>query len=285
MRRMAGVDLVIAPTTLSLGPLGERTEGVPRRDAGAIDVAARQRSLTILQSQWHFETLNRLRRATLRYPFRVPFGGVGRGRIGRHSPTVARLRGLLHALPHRRRTQINNGLPVSRHKDVEIDQLRDPVARTIGHRGYDGTAVAVADQHDISQVLVPDDSQHILDVRLEIVLGACQVLPFTKARKGGCDQTVPGGIHQRMHFLPRPTRLPGAMRDKKCDMRLGLSHNRSPRLLRRAVAAEVRSAYSSLIIVGPNDLAPAIALAADARGKFSRRATNWVATLADPLAV
>src|SRR5215472_13109753 len=120
MRRMAGVDLVIAPTTLAPGPIGERTEGIPRRDAGAIDVAARQRDLTILQSQRHFETLDRLRQATFRYPFRVPFGGVGRDRIGRHPPTVARLSGLLHALPHRRWTQINEGLPVSRHEGVEI---------------------------------------------------------------------------------------------------------------------------------------------------------------------
>src|SRR5207249_3321620 len=105
MRRMAGIDFIVAPSSFILGTLGERAERVTGRDAFAINVASRQCYIGSAQPQRRFKTLERLRKAALSDPFDIRFGGVGRSRIRRHAPAVSRLDALLHLLARLRREQ------------------------------------------------------------------------------------------------------------------------------------------------------------------------------------
>ena len=43
--------------------------------------------------------------------------------------------------------------------------------RAVGDAGDDHAAVAVADEHDVAQVLELEHAEHVLDVRLEVDAG------------------------------------------------------------------------------------------------------------------
>jgi hypothetical protein len=76
MRRMAGVDLVVAPARLVPGEFGKLAERVARRDACAIDEAARRDKLTVAQRQRRLGALDRLWQTTRQNPFQIRLGGV-----------------------------------------------------------------------------------------------------------------------------------------------------------------------------------------------------------------
>jgi hypothetical protein len=73
----------------------------------------------------------------------------------------------------------------------------------------------VAEQHDVAEVFVFDHVQHVLNVDLEIDRWIGQMHPLTESGVGRRDQPMPGALHQRVHFLPRPSRRPGAVADEK----------------------------------------------------------------------
>jgi hypothetical protein len=73
----------------------------------------------------------------------------------------------------------------------------------------------VADQHDVAQILVLDDIQYVLNMRIQVDRRVGQMRALAKARVGRSDQAMPGRLHQRVHLLPRPARGPGAVTDKK----------------------------------------------------------------------
>src|SRR3981189_2218418 len=59
VRRVAGIDRVITPARLAPGPLRKLAERIGGRDAGRVDVTARQRRLAVLQPEFGLETFDR----------------------------------------------------------------------------------------------------------------------------------------------------------------------------------------------------------------------------------
>ena len=112
-----------------------------------------------------------------------------------------------------RRLQVEQALAVPRHEGVEIDQLRDALARPVGDAGRHHAAIAVPDQHDIAQVLHLEHADDIGDVGVEIDRRAGEMRALAEAGIGRRPQLMPGGAHQRAHLLPGPGRRPGAMGD------------------------------------------------------------------------
>ena len=49
--------------------------------------------------------------------------------------------------------------------------MRDAGARAIGDAGRDHTAIGMAEQHDVAQILEFEHAQHILDMRIEVDRG------------------------------------------------------------------------------------------------------------------
>ncbi len=75
----------------------------------------------------------------------------------------------------RRLVEVEQRLPVPRHEGVEIDQLRDALARAIGDAGRDHAAIAVAQQYDVADILIFDDVEDILDMGFKIDRGIGQM--------------------------------------------------------------------------------------------------------------
>ena len=77
--RMAGVDLVIAPGRISFGHFRKLPKRVRRRDAGGVDVAARQGQRAALQLEGGLEAFDRHVHAALAQPLRWSAGDVSGG--------------------------------------------------------------------------------------------------------------------------------------------------------------------------------------------------------------
>jgi hypothetical protein len=60
----------------------------------------------------------------------------------------------------------SNDWPSPGHEGVDIDEPPDLVAGAVGDAGRNHAAIAVADQHDVAEILVFDDVQHVLNVRI-----------------------------------------------------------------------------------------------------------------------
>ncbi len=93
-------------------------------------------------------------------------------------------------------------------------RLADLLRHAIGDAGGDHAAIAVRHQHDVRELLEPDDTQQVLDVGFEAELARRQVFALSHAGIGGHEQSLAGSAHQRTHLLPRPARRPGAMRNQ-----------------------------------------------------------------------
>jgi hypothetical protein len=148
--------------------LGELTKWALIGVTHALDVGSRNRHST-LQSERLFETFQRLRQTVPGNPRQILGRRVGRGWIGGHPPSVARLDAVAHAFALRLRNKVDQRLAVLGHERVEVDQVADPIARAVGDAGCDHPAVAVPDQHEVAQLLALDYAQDILDMGLKIV--------------------------------------------------------------------------------------------------------------------
>ena len=91
--------------------------------------------------------------APLAQPLDVGLRRVRRRRIRRHAPAVAGFGEAQHALPFRLLQEIEQAPAIIRHEGIEIDQLCDAVAGAVGDAGRDHAAIAVAEQHDVAQIL------------------------------------------------------------------------------------------------------------------------------------
>ena len=76
--------------------------------------------------------------------------------------------------------------------------MADPVGGPIGHPGDDHAAVAVPDEDHVAQILVVQHGDDVVDVQVEVDVGAQQVRPFTQAGQG-----------RRVHLVPRRPQEPG----------------------------------------------------------------------------
>ena len=73
------------------------------------------------------------------------------------------------------RQEVDEGLAVFRDEGVEIYDLRNALRRAIGDTGRDHAAIAVAEQHDIAQLLAFEDANHVVDVGFEVVFRTRQM--------------------------------------------------------------------------------------------------------------
>ncbi len=112
--------------------------------------------------------------------------------------------------------------------------MRDPALGTVGNAGRNHPAIAVADQHDVAQILALQNAEHIGDMRVEIDIGRRKMRALAKPGIARRENVVASGAQQRTHFLPRPCRRPCAMRNDDCG-------HTSPR-----TSADAASSRSSL---------------------------------------
>src|SRR5437762_11641715 len=116
---MAGVELVITPIGIVFRAFGKWSEGVRRRHAGEIDIAARQGQKPTSHLQRLLEAPDGLGEPAFRNPFHVSFRCVRWNGIRWYPPAIARLCELLHTLPYHRGAHIHQRLPVRWYKCVE----------------------------------------------------------------------------------------------------------------------------------------------------------------------
>src|SRR6516164_10950177 len=93
-------------------------------------------------------------------------------RSRRYQPVHARHRG--KRTPGRQ--QAEQGLSVLRHEGVEIDERGNFLRHAIGDAADYHTAIGMADQNDLGQILVLDNADHVLNMCVEIDLTAKEVL-------------------------------------------------------------------------------------------------------------
>ena len=129
-------------------------------------------------------------------------GGVGFGGTRQPSPVFASscIRGRATSF------RSSSDWPSLRHEGVDIDQLPDLVAGAVGDPGRDHAAIAVADQHDVAQILVLDDIQHVLDMRIEIDrwIGQMRALAETRCRSASPDDARPPASAGASSSTPSP---------------------------------------------------------------------------------
>ena len=73
----------------------------------------------------------------------------------------------LHVIPH--------GLAVAKDKSVQIDKRADTLMHGVGYAGDDSTAVRVATEHHIPEILPAEHIADVEDVQAEIDLVARKV--------------------------------------------------------------------------------------------------------------
>jgi len=175
---------------------------------------ARQRQRAVLQFQFLFEGLGRLRQTQRIAPSTVFRRGIRRHRYRRDHAVGRRL--ALRAC--RRRKQIDHAVAVGRRESVDINQPRDAGSRAVGDAGRNHAAIGMADQADMGQILERQHAENIRDMRVEIDVGPRQVPALAEAGKSRRDQPVPARGHQRVHLLPGPAGAPGSRRHARQRM-------------------------------------------------------------------
>ena len=111
-----------------------------------------------------------------REPRRRPGDLVGIGEPVRRQRPGAREQDQLDAIDDPQRVadgldataEVEERLAVHRRDGVEEDEVADAVDRPVGGAGDHQAAVAVADEHDVVEVLVEEDVGDVGDVRLEV---------------------------------------------------------------------------------------------------------------------
>ncbi len=106
---------------------------------------------------------------------------------------------------------VDCGLAVLRDHRVEVDQVRDAFRNPVGRGGDHQPRVAVADEHHVGEVLLGDQPDHVVDVRVEPHVGTQQVRLVAVAGQGRREHPVAGGREQRHHPLPAPTAVPSTV--------------------------------------------------------------------------
>ena len=86
--------------------------------------------------------------------------------------------------PPSRTNEIGQSLAIPRDEGVEVHQLGQPLGGALGDPGDDHAAVAMADEHDVGQVLVLQHAEHVLDVGVEVHPRVGQMRPLPEPGKG-----------------------------------------------------------------------------------------------------
>src|SRR5215472_350254 len=123
---------------------------------------------------------------------------------------------------------VEHALAVLRHEGVQIDDMSDQIRHSIGNTGDDHPAGAVTDQGDISQTLVLQEIDDVLDVGVEADFRASEMRAFAKAgERGGIDIVTPP-TQQRGYLLPTPATKPSRMDQHERRLVAGPRHGTAP---------------------------------------------------------
>jgi hypothetical protein len=113
------------------------------------------------------EAPDRLGHAEFRDPGWILFGRVSWDWIWSDAPAIASVDAIQQSLLLGQ--EVDEGLAVVWNKGIEIDELNDALARSIGDARGDHATIAMANQHNVSQIVESEDADNVLDVSIEIV--------------------------------------------------------------------------------------------------------------------
>src|SRR5262249_10855521 len=82
--------------------------------------------------------------------------------------------------------KFDKGLAVGWDKGIEIDELNDALARSICDARGDHATIAMADQHNVSQIFEFEDADNVLDVSFEVVFWSRQMRALAQSRIARC---------------------------------------------------------------------------------------------------
>src|SRR5216683_4759131 len=106
----------------------------------------------------------------------------------RYQPVLARHGGKTQV----GRQQAQQGLSVLRHEGVEIDERGNLLRHAVGYATDHHAAIGIADENDIGQILLVDNADHVLNMRVEIDLTVEEVLALADT-----------GQRRSVYFMPR----------------------------------------------------------------------------------
>jgi len=87
----------------------------------------------------------------------------------------------------------------------------DPIRDGFGHARDHRTAVAVADEHNVRQLLIQDHIDHIGDVGCQIDLRRSEVASLSEPCQRGPVGIISAVLERVGDWLPIPSPAPGAM--------------------------------------------------------------------------
>src|SRR5476649_1618023 len=219
---MPALEITTIPTRLARAV---DQVGVERRlQRGAKKGSWQSRGIGRAKLHRLLETTQRMRRQALLDPGperrRRPLQNIG---SRRHSPSsTAGFRRQPQLCGNLRTDDVVVRLAVPRHGGIEIDETPDATRRLLGDGGYDGSAVTVADEHNVAKVLEFQHAKDIRDMRLKPDLGAEQMRSLTKAGQGRANRRMTGGLEIGGDIAPAPAAKPGAGHKKEFDHSLPL---------------------------------------------------------------
>jgi len=111
---------------------------------------------------------------------------------------------------------------------VDDHQVGDSFGHAIGHQAGDQAAEAVADQHDIAEIVALEDGQRVGEKGVIVDIGGKFGRAFADAEPGEGAGVMPRGVQALEHELPRPGAHPGA-READVSPQLGLLLERETR--------------------------------------------------------
>src|SRR5262245_25849792 len=110
---------------------------------------------------------------------------------------------------------IEQRLAVFGHEGIEIDQRTDLRRDLLRDAGDDHASVGMATQHHVRQFLAADDTDDVLNVRVEIDRAVHQMSALAEAGQGRRIDLVPGLAQQPRHPFVAPAAMPGTVNENK----------------------------------------------------------------------
>src|SRR6185312_1550030 len=157
------------------------------------------------------ETGDRLQRALAIDPGTV--GGIHSEDFGGNRwalPSINRL-----AAGHR--SEIQEALAILRYESIQVHQRANAFRNAVRDARDDHAAIGVAAQHDILELLPPDQIEHIQRVGVQIHRGGKQVRALPDTRERRSEHFVTLLLQGSAHALPAPAAVPCAMNQYECS--------------------------------------------------------------------
>ena len=133
-----------------------------------------------------------------------------------------------------------DGVAVLGHEGINVDELFNTVGHAVSHASDNHATVTVSNENDVVQVFPDDVVNEIVDMGVEINVGAGQMVAFAESGQGGAADFVTVGGQDLIHLLPIPAAAPSPRHEHEQRLRrngrAGDGWGRS--ILRKGVEAE-----------------------------------------------